>query len=374
MNPARVVSLVSLIALSTFGCSSSTPHEKPTQPEVSDEADAAPSSEESPATTSISLPSADAAGVSVLSFGSEDRLLVGYKSGWMADLDPRQYRGQAFHVSKKGIEVEAISPDGSLLILGSAPPAAVNSEGALILNMNSVEQLESAAFAREEFSLYVSSPDGTIRVWGQAHSFEDPRATEKMEDYINRQASDFFIQVNPLRGPIHPTGDGRLIFVDESGTVSIWNPRKPSESSRVMQLDSAPVSISSAGNRIVTTSQNRDLKVGRIDPPEYRTWSRDAKADYAATSHGLHDAFFELNGTELSLRSFNDGEVKWSVSIDGSRACGLAVSANGRRVAACVDGVVSILSGTDGSLDSQVWLTPDGVAWQTASGESIPMK
>lgn len=321
----------------------------------------------------VEFPSGASQSLSVLEFGLDGQLMVGFSNGTLAKMRVLSRTGKVTSVSSKGVAPIAISPDGSLVVLNSSPPVAVNDTGALILNMNSVSSVEDAAFARSEFSLYVGSPDGTIRIWGQAHSFEEPKSTEKMEDYLNRQASDFKIKMKPLRGPLHATDSGLLLFADDTGVVSLWNPRKPSESRRIMKLEGTARSLSTSGNDVVTTSSTNQLKVGRLDPPSYLPWSRGETAAYAATSEFLPDKFIELSEGRLRARTISTGDEEWSVALPSGEPCGVSVSPDGNLAAVCVDNYVATFATSDGTWDTVLWHDGEKVRWETADGRPIKL-
>ena len=323
----------------------------------------------------FALPSGSAAGVSLVDFGSANQLFVGTKNGRLASLRVLSRTAVAHSPAAKiAAPIAAVAPDGSLAVLNTSPPKVVNMTGDLILNANASETMTAAEFSKGDFTLYMSAPDGTVRIWGQAHNFVAPDPEEKMESYLNRQGTDFNIRLAPLRGPIHATSNGYLILTDEEGVVRLWTVRKPTNSKRIMKLDSPVKSVATSDADIVTTSEAGSLKVGHLDPPEYFPWSREEKADYAATSDFFPGKFVELKNGALRGRKIETGEVLWTTALPAGEPCGLDVSPDGTLVAACIDGFVGVFYAADGKWDSTVYFEGANLKWQDASGKDIPIQ
>ena len=313
--------------------------------------DSAP--KESPVTT-VAPAAGPSATISYMAFG-EGGLHVGTRDGWLGTFQIMNRSTSAHQMSNSGVSVAAASADGGLALLASDPPQVVNKEGALILNLNTVSDMESGIFARDSFSLFVSETSGRVRVWGQAHSFEVPKGDEKLENYLNKQASDFNVTFAPLSGPLYLMPGGSMVFGDKEGVISIWNPAKPSQSSRIMKLNGPVKSLSGSGNEVVATSVGGQLKAGRLDPPSFYGWARDAKGDYAATADLLRGKFIESSDGVIRLRVTETGETEWEVPAKG-KPCGVAVSPDGNFAAVCLDHKVAILQVSNGAWDSTVWI------------------
>ncbi len=324
---------------------------------------------------SVTFPQANADTLSLVEFGGANQLFVGTQKGKVGIARIAKREGS---VGTPATQVDApirtVAPDGSLAVIETDPTKVVNMRGELILNANTVGNLAGATFAKNDYTLYISAEDGTIRIWGQAHSFADPEPQEKMEDYLNRQGSDFNINVGPLRGPLHSTSNGHIVMTDDQGVVRLWNPRKPSKSKRVMKLDGTARSVSTSGDDIVTTSSNGSLKVGRLDPPSYLPWSRDEKADYAAASDAYYGKFVQLGGGKVRAREIETGEEVWSTDVPAGNSCGLTMSPDGSLVAACVNNFVVILNTSDGAWDSTAYFDGTKFKWVDATGAEILTK
>lgn len=309
--------------------------------------------------------------VTTLEWGDGDRLLVGFADGSFARLSPSSSESDFYQVAKSAFPVEAISPSGKFALIGSGPPAVLSTDGTAVLQMNPVKSYEGASFARDNLGIYVSDSDGKVRIWGQSHSFEEELTKEKLEDYLNRQAPDFHVQFPPLSGPIQMSTDGVLLVGTEDGTISMWNPKKPSSSNRIMKMDAPVAWFDAAGGVIVATSTQGQLKVGVLSPPSYKAWSRDARADYADVANLLPGQFVSQSGATVALRDVETGESIWSIELPGSEACGVAVAENGRRIAACVDGRVVILDAEDGQPYSYAYNSGGTLSWEKPNGDKL---
>lgn len=316
----------------------------------------------------IVLPEGTASSVSFLGFG-RGKLQIGTSDGWVGTVQILNRKAEAKLMSTTGTRVATISPDADLVMLDSKPPQVVNQTGALILNLGMVPSLAAAAFAHDSFSLFVSEPGGKVRVWGQAHSFEQPSGDEKLENYLNKQASDFNVNFKPLAGPLYLMPGGSMIFGDQEGVISLWNPAKPSQSKRIMKLDGPVRSISGSGNELVATSTTGQLKAGKLDPPSFFGWARDVRGDFAGTSELLRGKFVEATEGTIRLRVMETGEVEWELPAPG-KPCGVAVSEDGNFAAICLDHKVVVLSTRDGRWDSTVWVNK-GLYWTAAGGQKI---
>ena len=315
-------------------------------------------------------PPAGAKAVSTLYYSPNRMLFVGYRDGHLASIDVNGRTGDLKKVTKGSSEIAAVSNDGVFTVVNESPPAVVRNNGSVILQMNQVKTFESARFGADGTTLYVAEPGGKIRIWGQAHSFEESGDTEKMEEYLNRQAPDFHVEFKSVGGPF-VFNEKNIMFVgDGTGVITMWDPLKPSAIKKIMKL-SAPVrSIDATDRNIVATSSAGQLKVGILDPPSYLPWSREAKGDYAAVDTYLGDNFVSLTGSTVALRSIETGEPVWSKELGAGSACGLDVSPDGRQIVACVSNAIVILNATDGAIDSWFYAA-DSLKWATASGETI---
>lgn len=313
--------------------------------------------------------SATAMPVVSMTWDGNEMLQVGYKGGAFASLEVFKRKGSTGQLADSA-EIAAISPGGKLFFVRSRPPSVVDGKGTLLLRMSNVQSLESGAFSRDGSTVYAASSDGVIRFWGQAHSFVDGGGDEELQDYLNRQANDFRAQVNPIRGPVSVDHNGWLYFVSNEGVVSYYNPAKPSKSFRIMKVKGTPRSVDAADGYVYVTTETGQLKVGKLDPPSYLGWSREAKADYAAGAENYPGRFFSLHEGAVKGRDIETGDTLWEVELPQLKPCGLSVAPTGDTIAACVGGHIVVLSAKDGSVDS-AFHYGSKLVWVDASNASI---
>ncbi len=276
------------------------------------------------------------------------RLGIGFSDGAMALVDTSSGEVSHWKVAKAHA-VAAVSPAGDFALLASSPPVIVNVKGELILQMNTVPSFESAVFGNDGISLFVADKKGKVRIWGQAHSFEEDQHKEKLENYLNRQAPDFHVEFPPIRGPIHITEGNKLIVVDQEGSVRIWDPTRPSAVKRIMKVGGGARSIASADGHIFVTSVTGALKVGVEDGSGYLPWSKDARGGFVAASSMTAGTFFSLDAGTLESRNIQSGEVVWAAVVPPGRACGLTLSRDGNTLAACIGDFVATFDATSGA-------------------------
>ena len=318
-----------------------------------------PSAEE---VKSLKLDDVTPRGVSALRFVGR-KLAIGWTDGAIATIEPDG--GEVFHGKVAKLHgVSAISPDGHLAVLAASPPAVVNIEGDLILQMNTVARLESAVFGNDGITMYVADNTGKVRIWGQPHSFEEDQHKEKMEDYLNRQAPDFHVEFAPIRGPIHMSTNNKLIVVDQDGNVRAWDPTRPSKSARLFKVGSGARSIASQGGYVFVTSLSGALKVGNDDGSGYLPWSKDAKALFVASSVGSTDRFFTMDPGVLQARNIEDGATVWSAELPQGAGCGLVASGDGDVLAACVSNFVITFDAKSGAPLAYGYRAEGDFAWK----------
>lgn len=266
------------------------------------------------------------------------KLAIGFSDGAIAFVDGS---GQVSHSKVAKVHaVAAVAPNGELALLSAKPPVVVNTKGDLILQMNTVPSFESAAFGNDGVTLYVADKAGKVRIWGQAHSFEEDQHKEKLENYLNRQAPDFHVEFGSISGPIHMTESNKLVVVEKEGKVQLWDPTRPSGSKRLMLVGGGARSIASADGYVFVTSMTGALKVGK-EEGGYLPWSKDARAGFVATNNMAAGSFFTLDTGKLESRNTQSGEVNWSASLPDGFACGLALSPDGNTLAACIGNFVA---------------------------------
>lgn len=350
MIPRRLL-FASLVVSSLAACSGGSQGAKPDKASVG--GSTADSSEQKSRSSSsagaakkLVLESASPRGVALIDF-VDQKLTVGFSDGAIAVVDPG---GEVMHAKVAKVHpVSAVAPTGDLALLNASPPVIVNFEGDLILQMNTVPSFESATFAPNALMLYVADKSGKVRIWGQPHSFEEDQHTEKLENYLNRQAPDFHVEFPPISGPIRVTDTNKLVVVDKEGTVRLWDPTAPSGSKRLMKVGGGARSISSAAGHILVTSTTGAFKIGREDGSGYLPWTKDATADFVVTSPLAIDTFYQLDTGTLRARTIETGDEIWSVEVPDKRACGLAISADAKLLGACIGNYVALFDTENGS-------------------------
>lgn len=318
--------------------------------------------------SAVSLPAASRSTISYFAFSDGGRLNLGTADGLAASVEVTRRKAESFKPAP-GHSVISMSPDGQMIAIEASPGRVVGRSGKLLLNMSSIADVESAAFAPDGLGLYVSEPSGKIRVWGQSHSFEKPEG-ENLENYLNRQASDFNVQFDPLAGPMFAMPEGGLLMGGADGVISFWHSSAPGKSKRVMKLDSPVRSVTASNNDVVTVSQSGALKVGTLEPSTYHLWSKQAKTEWAATNTHLTGKFVEVVDGTVRLREAQSGEVNWTLPLPSGRSCGVAVSPDGRLGAACVADTLFVFNVGPGTWDSVIWLGAE-FGWQDPGGRPI---
>lgn len=316
----------------------------------------------------IGIPEGKRAPISTFNFGEGAVLNVGTLDGRTATVEVLRRKAEAFNPAA-GHRVRTISPDGHMIVIESSPGRVVARDGKLLLNMSTIPDVESAEFAPDNFTLFVTEKGGKLRVWGQANSFNKP-TRENLENYLNRQASDFNVQFDPLSGPIFTMPQGGLLVGGADGVVSFWHSGAPSRTKRIMKLDAPAKTLSASTNDIVAVSQTGGLKVGTLEPAVYHAWSKAAKTEWAVTNQHLDGKFAEIANGKLALRDAQSGNPIWELPLPKGTSCGLAVNPEGRMGAACVDEALFVFNIADGTWDSVVWMADD-LRWTAPNGAKI---
>ncbi len=309
----------------------------------------------------VSFPSVKPKAVTYVGFRN-GKLAVGHLDGVVSKVDVSSGSTSVSKASK-AFQVAAVAPNGDLALLGTNPPVIVNLNGDLILQMNTVKEFESAVFTEQGMGLYVADRLGKVRIWGQAHSFEEDQHKEKLENYLNRQAPDFHVEFGPIRGPLALTDDGKLVVTDEEGVVNVWDPTKPSSSKRIMKLDGHARSVAAAEGFIYATSVNGALKIGKV-AGGYLPWTHDARGGMVA-AHGLATGmYWQLDTNEISARKTETGDPMWQTPLPDGNLCGLAISEDASHLAACVGNFIVLLDADGGAIFALGYRADDGFQWQ----------
>lgn len=342
-----------------------------TKPDGSGESTASGGSEGAPSASGpkkdgpreVKFASATPRAVTLVDF-VQNRVALGFMDGAVALFDPKTREKKESKVAKV-FEVAAIAPSGDLALLRANPPVIVNIEGELILQMNTVPEFESAAFGPEGLGLYVADRAGKVRIWGQAHSFEEDQHKEKLENYLNRQAPDFHVEFAPIRGPIDVTDSNQIVVGDAEGIVRLWDPTSPSNSTRVMKLGSPIRSIATAEGHIYATSTSGALKIGKADGG-YLPWTKDARGGFVAANRLATGMYWQLDDGVVAARKTEDGQAMWETSLPTGHLCGLAVSNDANWLAACVGNFVVLLDANGGAIQGYMYRDADGFFWKEA--------
>ncbi len=331
-------------------------------------ADGAPTKTRDARGATLRFDDASPRAVSLLDFRGP-RLAVGFSDGNIALVDPGTSDVKSARVAEV-FAVDAVAPHGDLALLAKNPPVIVNFDGDLILQMNTVSDYESASFSSGGLPLFVADKKGKVRIWGQSHSFEEDQHKEKLENYLNRQAPDFHVELSPIRGPIHVMDDGRLVVVDIEGIVRVWDQTSPSTSKRIMKLDGAVRSLDSGDGYIYATSVTGALKVGKADGG-YLPWSADARGGYVAASRLAAGTFFVVDSNQLKQLTTETGETVWRADLPDGHACGIDVSDDAKTLAVCVGNYVALFDASDGTPRSYLYRDGENVVWKSVTGDRL---
>ncbi len=366
---ARLLSLGLFVFSAACGASSSAPVQNAdgTISETSTESDAPTFAADTP--EKLELPAGQRSRISYIAYNLDNTLHLGTSDGQVASLAVLSRKAEVDKPAA-GFEVISISPDGRYLVIRTSPGRVVDRKGVLALNMNVIPTIESASFAPDMFSLYVSEAGGKLRIWGQAEAFVKQGDDENLAAYLNRQGSDFNVEFEPLSGPMAALPQGALIMAAADGVISFWSSSAPGRTRQVMKLDGPIKALSASGNDIVAVSRGGALKVGKLEPATYQAWSKNARADWAATNEHLRGQFVEMSSGTLKLRNTESGDIEWEKPLPAGPTCGLSVSPDGRMGAACVDGVILVFYVKDGTWDSRAWFG-DTFKWMDARGPEI---
>ena len=309
---------------------------------------------------SVTFPSASPRSVTLVDF-LEDEVALGFGDGAVALFNPKTGKARESKVAQAH-EVAAIAPTGDLALVRSSPPAIVSFGGELILQMNTVQQFESAAFGHDGLALYVADRHGKVRIWGQAHSFEEDQHKEKLENYLNRQAPDFHVEFPPIRGPIGITDANQIVVADAEGVVHLWDPTQPSNSKRIMKLGGPIRSVVGAEGYIYATSTTGALKIGKADGG-YLPWTKDARGGFVTATGLASGMYWQLDDRLVAARKTEDGEALWETALPAGHLCGLAVSNDANWLAACVGNFVVVLDADGGAVQGVMYRDAEGFSW-----------
>ncbi|MEZ4458797.1 MAG: hypothetical protein R3E66_03530, partial [bacterium] len=355
------------------GCGASSTQSTPSNPGDPTEAatgdNAVAAVEMAEGNSAGALPPGSKSALSYINFTNDGLLQLGTHDGKIALVNVMARKAQA-HTPAAGYRIEAVSPDGTYTVINSSPARVVSTDGTLILNMNMISSVAAVRFAPDVFSMFVTEPSGKLRVWGQAHSFEKQGSDETLAQYLNRQGSDFTVEFEPLSGPIFALPDNALLMAGADGVVSFWSSNAPSKTRRVMKLDGPLKQLTASGTDIVAVSVSGSLKVGKLDPPSYQPWSREARTEWAATNSLMRGEFVEVVDGTLKLRETETGNTLWEKPLPAGASCGVAVSADSRLGAACVGDVIMVFNTRDGKWDSMAWFGDD-FHWTGPNGAKI---
>jgi WD40 repeat protein len=362
MNRRRLVNLLAPLFATTYlaasGCGGaarqSAPNVVPTLQKPSAEASLIGKNEQTSLADLMSHLNASIP-VTALSWTQDNRLAIGFRDG-SAALGTLPHGGlEELRVSPSTAVVQ-LSPKADLALIATTPITMMRRKNGQrefedVFALQNVQLYESSAFSMDSTKLYVSGAKGKLRIWGQPELFYARGSEEKLDEYLNRRAPDFFVEFPSLRGPIAVDTKGSVLIGSAQGVVSYWNPLKPRRVVRIMKLKSPLTSLSESDGFVVATAKDERLRVGRIDPPGYLPWSREESALLAAAHPWYPDHFVSLHRDRISARQLSDGNEVWSQPLQrGGQPCGLTISGSGDFVALCLDNIVAVARTSDGSV------------------------
>lgn len=345
----------------TEGTGSTTESSSGSSSSTSSGNNGATSSSGSSAPREVTFPGVQPRSITHVSF-VPGHLALGFGDGTVTLFDYKSGESKTSKASK-AFEVAAVSPDGQLALLRTNPPAIVNFKGDLILQMNTVGKFESAAFNRNGVGIYVADEAGKVRIWGQAHSFEEDQHKEKLENYLNRQAPDFHVEFPPIRGPLTLSDSDQILVADSEGVVRMWDPTNPSSAKQIMKLDGHLRSMAAAEGYVYATAVTGQLKIGKTEGG-YLPWTKEARGGMVAANRLATGMFWLLDRGSISARKTEDGGAMWESKVPDQNLCGLAVSDDAAVVAACVGNFVVLVDANSGGIRGYAYRDGENFVWK----------
>lgn len=283
--------------------------------------------------------------------GEASRLELSFHDGVAADINP----AAAAQVPLKALgEAKGWpltrSPDGALSVLvgsdGSARLVRTGGEDVIVFPASAA--IQGAAFSPDGGALFLSDPQGKLRVWKDVAGLTaEVEGEVKLQDYVARLNGDFRAVFGPMRGGIWSGEGPSVVYSEPDGQLIHWDVRKPSEASYVVKVDGPPRSAALAGDTLLVTSSTGQLRASSISRSDMLRWSVKATGDLVAAGSDP-EVFAALEGGTLRLASMKTGEALWTKELGEGEPCGLALDTGSGRVAACVGGQVTIASTTNG--------------------------
>ncbi len=283
--------------------------------------------------------------------GEASRLELSFHDGVAANVNPATAGETALKAlgAAKGWPLTR-SPDGSLSVLIARDGAArlVRTGGEDVLAFPASAAIQGAAFSPDGGALFLSDPQGKLRVWKDVAGLtEEVEGEVKLQDYMARLNGDFRAVFGPMRGGIW-SGDGpSVVYSEPDGQLIHWDVRKPSEASYVVKVDGPPRSAALVGDTLLVTSSTGQLRASSISRSDMLRWSMKATGDLVAAGADP-EVFAALEGGTLRVASMKTGEALWTKELGSGEPCGLALDTDTGRVAACVGGAITVASSKTG--------------------------
>lgn len=314
-----------------------------------------------------------AATPTVLRWITAERLQIGYSDGVVVDLDLAQRHARARSVGEAGAPIVALGPQGRWAVLGSTPATLVDLDAARVLmELQRVDKLAATTFAEDASRWYVSGADGHIFIWSREKLIGTAEGDD-LRAVLTRSKPDLHAALPAIAAPLLASGPTTLTFANPEGDILQWDVSSQ-EISTLLSMEAAVQDLSATDRFIAVTAANGRLRVLDLQAGHFTLWSLKATATRAHLAFGSTPqlAVQHAEGRTVQLLRADSGQALWTQPLPpGGDLCGVAAAPGGSAVAACVDGVVALLSGDDGHLLSAVTQERGQLRWRNAAGAEI---
>ena len=287
-------------------------------------------------------PASEIVSVTEFSWTLDGSVRLGFDNGTIAVVAEDGQHAGVQPVGEAKAPIIAVSPAGRLAMVASDPGKLVRvADGEVVLRMNDVGTIDSARFTRDGKVFFVAEPSGKLHIWRKSdklHTLPD----ERVQKFMDRQLPDFTAHFPSIRGSFAVTEQKNVVVGDADGNLLWWDPNTPNQVQMLVRMDAPVASLTVLGQKVAVTSQKGSLRLVDRPSQSFEPWSMKASAKHVAAAPEWSDKFAELTDGQLGLRKVSDGSYQWKQAVPEGSPCGLAVSADGQRIAACVDSVVAI--------------------------------
>ncbi|MEM1347354.1 MAG: WD40 repeat domain-containing protein [Myxococcota bacterium] len=283
--------------------------------------------------------------VSMVDFGADGKVRVGFFDGRVATFSPSAKRAKLKKVSRKAGPIVAMSPSGDMAVVRSTPPRLVRVKNAKdLLVLSYMERLEGAAFSPDGKTMFLSGSDGILRVWTSAHELPKKLGGQvRLQDYLNQAKGDFSANFGSMSGMIAAGEGPALLYAEPDGQMVYWDMNRPTEAKYVLRVPPPIQSMVVHGDHLLATSSEGELRASVISEGNMLRWSVKARGLAVAADPAEPERFVALHADGIKLHDVATGAVLWEESMgEGGAPCGLAVSKKVGAVVACVDQIIQV--------------------------------